>query len=125
MTYYGGDVTRLSDEDLKALHEELLDESYSHEDFGYSGDPDNWEHQASQQLRRLEDEIERRHPTPPSTLFSGSVAAVLQAQNARILPKLQELFETSDMVSELIRKGHYILPAKPFRIPISKLPESE
>lgn len=94
MTYYGGDVKRLTDAEITALIEELEDVVYRDGfDDGWSEDADSWESQARHRLHELQEEECRRDPFV-RTLPSGgpSVMDVMAANLEKCRPMLDELF---------------------------------
>lgn len=106
--FYQGDLTKLSDSELKQFSNELCDAGVTSID-PYYYDEGDWIRQANDHYEDIRKELNRRWElaNPEEVIKrkeSGrAMATLLNAQIDHVRPKLLEMFEKSQQISKLIR----------------------
>lgn len=105
---FQGDLERLSDEELRTLENELS-ESLTEDPWFYP--EGSWERQADERHTQIIQEIDRRwRAANPEEAARRDrerrpYLEIVQAQLERVRPEMQRMFEKSDQISRLIRRG--------------------
>lgn len=91
MNYYQSDLTKLSDQEIEVLLEEISESgALDYEDVPLEGREQSWKYQAATRWHELYDEQERRNPVlkdQHSKCTSQMISAALDIMG----PKMQEL----------------------------------
>lgn len=129
INFYAGDITNLSDEELKTLEQEIWASGVLDDDDSWEAaeqDAGDWDVQARKRFDAIRIELNRRwelanpEEAEKRRKFREFISPVMQAQTAYFQNLVEQSFERASSIEQLYRKASTILgQAKPWVLPFT------